>query len=312
MPNQSIELISPDLGRYLVNLTQLDLSNNLIERIEHLDRLPHLRKLVLTSNKISRLDNVDKLQKLEYLLIQSNYVSLIDEVEKLRGLTRLSTLYFQNIDRTQKNPICFVDNYRTRVLEVLPSLRNLDGERIRSIVAAVAAGAGGGSTVSSIANHWCSSLSSIASSFSSSSSASSFSSSPSSSSSTSCSSSSSSFSSSSSSSSSSSATTLGSVDFLVLRSASDETSMDGVDVNKLTATLANQRSRWWGPDCLELMGPEDYRRSGSSECSKALESRVKQFQEIVRDCTSLSQNCSSLLKEHNRLVREIIAAKKSS
>ena len=123
---------------HAVNLTELNLSNNLIEKIEGVHTLTRLKKLHLTANKIRRLENLHGLESLEHLLLQGNLVSSADELKHLQCLPNLKTLYLKNVDGSQPNPVCAVKGYREKVLALLPELRNLDGERLRGSAAVTA------------------------------------------------------------------------------------------------------------------------------------------------------------------------------
>ena len=71
----------------MVNLTWLDLSFNLIEKIEGLDKLSVLEDLSLFSNRISKLENLDYLTNLNVLSVGNNELySLDDTIKYLTGL----------------------------------------------------------------------------------------------------------------------------------------------------------------------------------------------------------------------------------
>ena len=71
----------------LVNLTWLDLSFNLIEKIEGLESLYQLEDLSLFSNRITKLENLDALINLNLLSVGENEIySLDDTVKYLAGL----------------------------------------------------------------------------------------------------------------------------------------------------------------------------------------------------------------------------------
>ncbi len=113
------------------NLQELNLSGNDIERIEGLERLHNLRKITLTTNKITSLAGLDKCENLEHILIQENNVGNIGEFTQLLGLKNLKSLYFKNIDGTQRNPLCEHPSYRSSIVRQLTQLTILDGERLK-------------------------------------------------------------------------------------------------------------------------------------------------------------------------------------
>mmetsp|Transcript_35182 Transcript_35182/g.54987 ORF Transcript_35182/g.54987 Transcript_35182/m.54987 type:complete len:201 (-) Transcript_35182:280-882(-) len=114
-----------------VNLQELNLAGNDIEVIEGLDKLVNLRKLVLTTNKISALSGLQNCSSLEHLLVQENSISNIAELAAVTSLPNLKSIYFRNIDGTQRNPVCDHPSYRSSIMRQLPSLTILDGERLK-------------------------------------------------------------------------------------------------------------------------------------------------------------------------------------
>ena len=112
-----------------VNITELNLSRNNIGEIRGLDSLAKLKKLVLTSNRIETLDGIEKIPSLQHLLVQDNRISTQKDFEALKLLPSLQSVYFQNHGGDLQNPICRERHYKVHVLDLLPELRNLDGER---------------------------------------------------------------------------------------------------------------------------------------------------------------------------------------
>ena len=68
---------------------------------------------------------------LQVLNMQGNQIETIAAINipLLAQLPALTTLCFQNIDLTASNPACQSSGYQASILQHLPSLRNLDGER---------------------------------------------------------------------------------------------------------------------------------------------------------------------------------------
>eukprot|EP00002_Diphylleia_rotans_P001798 TRINITY_DN11025_c0_g4_i1.p1 TRINITY_DN11025_c0_g4~~TRINITY_DN11025_c0_g4_i1.p1 ORF type:complete len:253 (+),score=51.85 TRINITY_DN11025_c0_g4_i1:93-851(+) len=116
----------------LKNLVELNLTKNSIESIQGIANLKNLRKLVLISNRISKLENMDNMTSLEHLHLQDNAIQEVEEVTHLNTLPRLHSLYLQNTGGDLANPVCSRKGYRGFVLQYLPSLIVLDGERISS------------------------------------------------------------------------------------------------------------------------------------------------------------------------------------
>merc|ERR1712216_60661 len=113
------------------HLQELNLSGNEIEAIEGLERLSNLRKLTITTCKIKSLEGLSKCRNLEHILIQENEISNIGEIAHLTGLQNLKSLYFKNIDGSQRNPLCEHPSYRSSIVRQLPQLTILDGERLK-------------------------------------------------------------------------------------------------------------------------------------------------------------------------------------
>lgn len=109
-------------------LLELDLTNNNISDLSGLAELTALRRLVLTRNRVSHVDGVRSLASLEHLLLQGNMIHSIDALH-FGQLPALRTLYLQNSDKSQANPVCRLPGYKRALLEMLPQLTNLDGER---------------------------------------------------------------------------------------------------------------------------------------------------------------------------------------
>lgn len=112
-----------------VNITELNLSRNYIQGIEGLENLVKLKKLVLTSNRIESLDGIEQIPSLQHLLIQDNRISNVEDFAPLKSLPSLQSVYFQNHGGDLANPVCRTRHYKIKVLDLLPNLRNLDGER---------------------------------------------------------------------------------------------------------------------------------------------------------------------------------------
>uniref|UniRef100_A0A6T8P7S5 U2A'/phosphoprotein 32 family A C-terminal domain-containing protein n=1 Tax=Hemiselmis andersenii TaxID=464988 RepID=A0A6T8P7S5_HEMAN len=113
------------------NLQELNLSGNDITKIEGLERLHHLRKLILTTNQIENLSGLEKCTQLEHLQVQDNKISSIAEIESLLPLKNLKSVYFKNVDGTQKNLLCDHPSYRSSIMRQLPQLTVMDGERLK-------------------------------------------------------------------------------------------------------------------------------------------------------------------------------------
>jgi Leucine-rich repeat (LRR) protein len=87
----------------LVNIVELDLSNNNIAHIAGLDNCLQLQRLVLSKNRISVIDNLWTLTKLEHLLLQGNPIATVESLNlhELSKLPRLRTLYLKNVNGSE-------------------------------------------------------------------------------------------------------------------------------------------------------------------------------------------------------------------
>ena len=100
-------------------------------RIEGLDALLQLKRLNLSCNSIAKVDSLAHLSALEHLQLQGNRIEGLGalNLQHIAQLRSLKALYLQNLDRTQQNGCCRQAGYKTQVLQALPGLTNLDGER---------------------------------------------------------------------------------------------------------------------------------------------------------------------------------------
>ena len=114
----------------LVNLTWLDLSFNLIEKIEGLETLYQLEDLSLFSNRITKLENLDALINLNLLSVGENEIySLDDTVKYLAGLkNNLEVLQIK--ENRFKEKIQDGKEYKPLVIAYLSNLKYLDYELI--------------------------------------------------------------------------------------------------------------------------------------------------------------------------------------
>jgi len=71
----------------MTKLTHLYLQNNLIERIQGLDKLRSLQKLYLDGNRITMVDGLEKCQKLEVGLVTMSLSGVGDFVSTQKALS---------------------------------------------------------------------------------------------------------------------------------------------------------------------------------------------------------------------------------
>uniref|UniRef100_A0A3Q3NL64 Dynein regulatory complex subunit 3 n=1 Tax=Labrus bergylta TaxID=56723 RepID=A0A3Q3NL64_9LABR len=124
------------------SLDRLDLSNNLIEKIEGLDRLLNLTWLNLSYNKLEKIEGLESLRKLEVLTLSNNRISVIENMDTLEKLTLFcignnligqldNVLYlrkFKNLFSLNLcgNPASKEDDYKLFIAAYFPNLTFLD------------------------------------------------------------------------------------------------------------------------------------------------------------------------------------------
>lgn len=131
----------------LAPLEEISLHQESIEKLEYLqDWCPKLKILLLQNNLIAKIENINKLKSLTYLNLALNNIEVIENLERCESLEKLDlTLNFigqltsvenlvnnynlQNLFLTG-NPCTDFDNYRDFVIATLPQLSTLDGVEI--------------------------------------------------------------------------------------------------------------------------------------------------------------------------------------
>lgn len=97
------------------------MQNNLIAKIENLNKLKHLVYLNLSLNNIEIIENLERCESLQKLDLTLNFIGKIVSIENLTGNYNLENLYLTG------NPCTDYDNYRDFVIGTLPQLISLDG-----------------------------------------------------------------------------------------------------------------------------------------------------------------------------------------
>ncbi|XP_076465464.1 leucine-rich repeat-containing protein 61-like [Babylonia areolata] len=118
------------LGECL-SLERLDLSYNDITKLHKLAGLSTLQCLNLSANRISALDGLQPLENLRSLNIAGNLIGSVDSLRCLCGLENLRELRLMDEGRELSNPACMLPSYASDVINMLPSLQVLDGQRVR-------------------------------------------------------------------------------------------------------------------------------------------------------------------------------------
>ena len=102
----------------LQTLEEISLHQENIERIENLEfYCRHIKILYLQDNIIEKLENLDKLKELEYLNLAVNSIQKIENLEKCESLNKLDlTMNFVDIENLKESCDC---------LSKVPSLREI-------------------------------------------------------------------------------------------------------------------------------------------------------------------------------------------
>ncbi|XP_028675332.1 leucine-rich repeat-containing protein 46-like [Erpetoichthys calabaricus] len=121
LDRQGLTEISPleDPG----NVHSLYLQQNEIEKIENLHSMSSLRFLTLAGNKIKQIENLQALSSLQFLDLSDNLIAQLDLDELPKNLIILNLT---------GNPCTAEKEYRTRLADALPHLRDLDNQPVLS------------------------------------------------------------------------------------------------------------------------------------------------------------------------------------
>ena len=128
---QGIDLSSRKLSdisslSFCSSLTILNLSSNCLSDITPLSKLHSLQILVLNSNSISELAPLSQLYQLNSLELAGNVLSYMGQFIHLGSLVNLKQLLINDTRNQLSNPVCKQADYFQQVIEILPTLFNLD------------------------------------------------------------------------------------------------------------------------------------------------------------------------------------------
>ncbi|XP_069123721.1 protein phosphatase 1 regulatory subunit 7-like [Argopecten irradians] len=112
----------------LVNLQELYLSDNGIERIEGMEHNLQLNTLDLASNRIQKIENVSHLVELQEFWFNDNRMDDWKDLEELAPIKILETVYFERnpLWKDPENAGQADPNYRRKVKLALPQVRQID------------------------------------------------------------------------------------------------------------------------------------------------------------------------------------------
>ena len=102
------------------NIKNLNLWGNNIDDISLLSEMPSLEIISLSVNHIKDLTVFSKLKNVKELYLKDNHISDFRQIEYLKNCPKLETLCLLD------NPISKQQNYRQKILDILPFLKKLD------------------------------------------------------------------------------------------------------------------------------------------------------------------------------------------
>ncbi|KAF7702111.1 leucine-rich repeat-containing protein 61 isoform X1 [Silurus meridionalis] len=113
-----------------INLERLDLSGNNITNLAPLASLRLLLVLNLSANRISNIEPLSSCESLQNLNMAGNLISSIDSLHALKTLRKLESIRLKDNTYNYTNPVCKNPTYRNTILEIFPSIKVFDGERV--------------------------------------------------------------------------------------------------------------------------------------------------------------------------------------
>ncbi|XP_022334076.2 leucine-rich repeat-containing protein 61-like [Crassostrea virginica] len=111
-------------------LERLNLSRNDISKLNKLAGLGNLTSLNLSANRITNIEGLQALENLQSVNLAGNLIGSVNSLRCLTALDKLEELRLHDPLRDLSNPLCHSTTYRRDVLDMLPNLKVLDGERI--------------------------------------------------------------------------------------------------------------------------------------------------------------------------------------
>ncbi|XP_070560552.1 acidic leucine-rich nuclear phosphoprotein 32-related protein-like [Ptychodera flava] len=103
----------------LIRVERLDMADNSLTDIQAVT-FPRCTHLTLCMNYINSFQKLPKCPQLKELNLACNHIETLD------GLNVLRKTYLESLD-LRRNPVVVTDNYRYRVFQTLPNLKELDG-----------------------------------------------------------------------------------------------------------------------------------------------------------------------------------------
>ncbi|KAM4704771.1 leucine-rich repeat-containing protein 61 [Rhinophrynus dorsalis] len=113
-----------------LNLERLDLSNNHITHLGPLSSLKMMVALNVSCNRISSLEPLASCDSLQTLNVAGNLLCSMESLHCLKGLRKLESVRLRDPFYSLSNPLCVNGAYRHALLDSVPSVRVIDGERV--------------------------------------------------------------------------------------------------------------------------------------------------------------------------------------
>ena len=104
----------------LDSIKTLNLWGNNLDDITLLSEMPYLEILSLSNNQIKDIKSLKNLKNLKELYLKENNISDFSQLEFLKNCKKLEIL------NLSENPITSQQNYRQKILDMLPNLKKLD------------------------------------------------------------------------------------------------------------------------------------------------------------------------------------------
>ena len=110
----------------ITKVVKLNLWGLEINNIEIIKRMPNLKVVSLTLNKVDTLEPFSYCPLIQEIYLRKNQIQSLAELQYLQKLPNLKVLWLLD------NPCTQVEDYRTKVLSILPNLYKLDEDNVTS------------------------------------------------------------------------------------------------------------------------------------------------------------------------------------
>lgn len=117
-------ILSKHKTESLNTIKYLNLWGNNLEDVEIIKNMTNLEIVTLSNNNVSSLKDFADLKNLKELYLRKNSISQLEELSYLKNCKDLKILWLED------NPICEIEDYRKKVVRLLPQLNKLDNKNI--------------------------------------------------------------------------------------------------------------------------------------------------------------------------------------